>query len=61
MSNNVKHVTYEQLEDCQTRIYNALQFGHRKDKEDAFGYAWMRVPNLRKNWTTNGKATKIYV
>ena len=48
MSNNVKHVTYEHLEDCQTRIYNALQFGHRKDKEDAFGYAWMHVPNLRE-------------
>ena len=40
--------TYEQLEDCQTRIYNALQFGNRKDKEGAFGYAWIHVPNLRE-------------
>ena len=44
----MKQITYEQLEDCQTRIYNALQFGNRKEKEDAFGYAWMHIPNLRE-------------
>ena len=40
--------TYELLEDCQTRIYNALQFGNRKDKEEAFGYTWLHIPNLRE-------------
>ena len=40
--------TCELLEDCQTRIYNALQFGNRKDKEEAFGYAWLHIPNLRE-------------
>ena len=44
----MKQITYEQLENCQTRIYNALQFGNRKEKEDAFGYAWMHIPNLRE-------------
>ena len=39
---------YEQLEDCQTRIYNALQFGNRKDKEEAFGYAWLHIPDLKE-------------
>ena len=40
--------TCELLEDCQTRIYNALQFGNRKDKEEAFEYAWLNIPNLRE-------------
>ena len=39
---------YHQLEDCQTRIYNALQFGNRKDKEEAFGYAWLHIPDLKE-------------
>ncbi len=44
----MKQITYEQLEDCQTRIYNALQFGNRQDKEAAFGYAWMHIPGLKE-------------
>ena len=44
----MKQITIEQLEDCQTRIYNALQFGNRKDKEEAFEYAWLHIPNLRE-------------
>ena len=40
--------TCKLLEDCQTRIYNALQFGNRKDKEEAFGYAWLHILNLRE-------------
>lgn len=44
----MKQITYEQLEDCQTRIYNALQLGNRKDKEDAFGYAWLHIPDLKE-------------
>ena len=44
----MKQITYELLEDCQTLIYNALLFGNRKDKEEAFGYAWTHVPNLRE-------------
>ena len=44
----MKQDTYELLEDCQTRIYNALQFGNRKDKEEAFGYTWLHIPNLRE-------------
>ena len=31
--------TYELLEDCQTRIYNALRKNTRADKEQAYTYA----------------------
>ena len=44
----MKQIPIEQLEDCQTRIYNAFLFGNRKDKEEAFEYAWTHIPDLRE-------------
>lgn len=38
--------TYEQLVDCQKRIYNALWSGTRWDKENAFNYVCQNIPNL---------------
>ena len=35
--------TYVQLEDCQTRIYNALRKNVRADKEQAYAYAITHV------------------
>ena len=39
--------TYEQLEDCRRRIYNALWSGTRSDKENAFNYACQNIPNMK--------------
>ena len=39
----MKQDTYEQLEDCQTRIYNALRKNVRADKEEAYTYAVSHV------------------
>ena len=34
---------YDLLEDCQTRIYNALRKNTRTDKEEAYTYAVTHV------------------
>ena len=39
----MKQDTYELLEDCQTRIYNALRKNVRTDKEEAYTYAVSHV------------------
>ena len=39
----MKQITIEQLEDCQTRIYNALRKNSRVDKEQAYTYTVSHV------------------
>lgn len=39
--------TYEQLADCQRRIYNALWSSTRSDKENALNFACLNIPNLK--------------
>ena len=39
--------TCEQLEDYQRRIYNAFWTGTRWDKENAFNYVLLNIPNLK--------------
>ena len=50
--------TYEQLADCQQRIYNALWSDRRSDKENALNFACLNIPNLKneldnkwENWS----------
>ena len=44
--------TYEQLENCQRQIYNALWSSTRSDKENALNYAYLNIPYLRSNLYT---------
>ena len=39
--------TYEQLEDCQTRIYNALQRNNKADKLNAYDYVVSHVSGMQ--------------
>lgn len=41
--------TYEQLADCQREIYNALWFGTRWDKENAFNHVCQNIPNMKSD------------
>ena len=48
--------SYEQLADCQRRIYNALWSSARSDKENALNYARLNIPGLNhdlvRKWDT---------
>ncbi len=53
---------YGQLDDCQTRIYNALLSNNRADKESAYIYAVHHVSNLKADldakwheWSLQGR------
>lgn len=41
--------SYEQLADCQRRIYNALWSSTRSDKENALNHAFLNIPNLKRD------------
>ena len=43
----MKQITYEQLEDCQTRIYNALQRNNKADKLNAYDYVVSHVSGMQ--------------
>lgn len=41
--------TYEQLADCQRKIYNALWSSTRSDKENALNYVCQNIPNMKSD------------